>query len=76
MDEQQIADIWSVFKDNIDKKQMEICAERYVEVCADFGANDEAFRSSLGNCNYLDDAISYYLDMDAEDDYDDPWDDD
>ena len=34
MDEQQIADIWSVFKDNIDKKQIEICAERFVEVCA------------------------------------------
>ena len=51
-------------------------AERYVEVCADFGANDEAFRSALGNCNHLDDAISYYLDMDNEDDYDDPWDDD
>ena len=54
MDEQQIADIWSVFKDNIDKKQIEICAERFVEVCADFGADDEAFKSALGSCNYLD----------------------
>ena len=51
MEEQQIADIWSVFKDNIDKKQIEICAERFVEVCADFGADDEAFKGALGSCN-------------------------
>tara|TARA_A100001035_G_scaffold276654_1_gene272074 strand:+ start:598 stop:822 length:225 start_codon:yes stop_codon:yes gene_type:complete len=68
MDEQQIADIWSVFKDNIDKKQIEICAERFVEVCADFGADDEAFKSALGSCNYLDNAIYYYLDIDEDDD--------
>ena len=66
MDEQQIADIWSVFKDNIDKKHMEICAERYVEVCADFGADDEAFKGALGSCNYLDNAIYYYLDLDED----------
>ena len=76
MEESQIVDIWTVFKDSIDKKNIEVVAERYVEVCADFGADDEAFRSALGNCNYLDDAISYYLDMDNEDDFDDPWDDD
>ena len=66
MDEQQIADIWSVFKDNIDKKQIEICAERFVEVCADFGADDEAFKGALGSCNYLDNAIYYYLDIDNQ----------
>ena len=53
-------------KDNIDKKQMEICAERYVEVCADFGADDEAFKGALGSCNYLDNAIYYYLDLDED----------
>ena len=49
MEESQIVDIWTVFKDSIDKKNIEVVAERYVEVCADFGANDEAFRSALGN---------------------------
>ena len=72
MEEQQIADIWSVFKDNIDKKQIEICAERFVEVCADFGADDEAFKGALGSCNYLDNAIYYYLDID-EDQFDDEY---
>ena len=72
MEEQQIADIWSVFKDNIDKKQIEICAERFVEVCADFGADDEAFKGALGSCNYLDNAIYYDLDID-EDQFDDEY---
>ena len=31
MDESQIVDVWMVFKDSIDKKQIEIIAERYVE---------------------------------------------
>ena len=70
MDESQIVDIWTVFKDNIDKKNIEVVAERYVEVCADYGADDEHFKNALGNCNDLDNAINYYLDVD-EDAYDD-----
>ena len=67
MDESQIVDIWMVFKDTIDKKSVEIVAERYVECCADYGASDEAFTAALGSDNTLDDAISYYLDIDDED---------
>ena len=52
----------------MDEQQIEICAERFVEVCADFGADDEAFKSALGSCNYLDNAIYYYLDIDEDDD--------
>ena len=37
-----------------------------VEVCADFGADDEAFKGALGSCNYLDNAIYYYLDLDED----------
>ena len=71
MDESQIVDIWTVFKDTIDKKSIEIVAERYVECCADYGATDEGFTAALGSCSYLDDAISYYLDLDIDPDDDD-----
>ena len=70
MDESQIVDIWTVFKENIDKKNIEVVAERFVEVCADYGADDEHFKNALGNCNDLDNAINYYLDVD-DDSYDD-----
>ena len=77
MDESQVVDIWLVFKESIDKKQIETVAERYVDVCADFGTTDETFRTCLGNDADLDLAIGYYLEIDEdydEDDYDD-WDD-
>ena len=66
MDEQQIVDIWTVFKDAVDKKQVDVTAERYIEVCADFGADDEQFIGALGSCNILDEAITYYLDLDTD----------
>ena len=66
MDESQIVDIWTVFKDSIDKKHMETVAERFVDVCADYGASDEAFQNALGNCSELDAAIDYYLDADDD----------
>ena len=71
MDESQIVDVWMVFKDSIDKKQIEIIAERYVECCADYGATDEAFTTALGSDTNLDDAISYYLDLDVDPDDED-----
>jgi hypothetical protein len=71
MNESQIVDVWMVFKDSIDKKQIEIIAERYVECCADYGATDEAFTTALGSDNNLDDAISYYLDLDVDPDDED-----
>jgi hypothetical protein len=70
MDESQIVDIWTVFKDNIDKKNIEVVAERFVDVCADYGADDEHFKNALGSCTDLDNAINYYLDVD-NDSYDD-----
>ena len=76
MDESQIVDIWLVFKESIDKKHIEVVAERYVDVCADFGASDQAFTEALGSCTELDYAINYYLDEgeDDDDDYDE-WED-
>ena len=75
MDGSQIIEFWQVFKEYIDKKHIETVAERYVDLCADFGTVDEAFRDALGSDNELDKAIGYYLeeevelDEDTEEDY-------
>ena len=67
MDETQIADIWGVFKEYLDKKHVEMAAERFVDLMADFGTQDDAFIAALGHDNVLDNAINYFLDLDGED---------
>ena len=66
MDGSQIIEFWQVFKEYIDKKHIETVAERYIDLCADFGTDDEAFRDALGSDNELDKAIGYYLEEDVE----------
>ena len=79
MESSMVVDIWNTFKDSIDKKHIETIAEKYVDVCADFGTDDTAFRDAMGSCDFLDAAITYYLDIDEDEDYDrdpeDDWDD-
>ena len=72
MESSMIVDIWNTFKDSIDKKHIETIAEKYIDVCADVGTDDTAFRDAMGSCDFLDAAISYYLDIDEDHDYDDP----
>ena len=67
MDESQVVDIWMLFKEYLDKKQIELAAERYIDLCADYGVSDVAFKDALGNDAILDNAINYYLDLDDED---------
>ena len=75
MTEEHIADIWNLFKPYLDKKQVDIVAENYVDLLADYGASDESFLNALGNDVTLDHAINYYLDIDADMyDEDDDWD--
>lgn len=69
MTEHQIVEIWSLFRDHCDKKQLTVAAEHFVELLADFGTADDAMKNSLGNCNTLDIAISYYLDLDNDEEY-------
>jgi hypothetical protein len=76
MNEEQIADIWTLFKEYIDKKQVEVIAEKFVDMLADYGVNDETFKEALGTDAELDSAIHYYLDLDGDVDdfYEDEWD--
>ena len=71
MTEEQIVDIWGVFKEYIDKKQLEIVAEKYVDLLADYGTGDDIFLASLGSSSSLDEAINYYLDADEDEDDED-----
>jgi hypothetical protein len=71
LNETQIGDIWLLFADYIDKKQLEVAAERYVDLLADYGVGDRVLESATGVDGTLDSAIEYYLDEpDSEDDDD------
>ena len=70
LNESQIGDIWLLFADYIDKKQLEVAAERFVDLLADYGVSDRVLQSATGVDGTLDQAIEYYLedDVDADDD--------
>ena len=72
MTEEQIIDTWGLFKEYVDKKQIDVVAEKFVDMLADYGVSDETLVSSLGSSASLDEAINYYLDdsADTDDDYD------
>jgi len=68
LNETQIGDIWLLFADYIDKKQLELVAERYVDLLADHGVSDKVLQNATGVDDTLDSAIEYYLDEDSEED--------
>lgn len=76
MNENQIADIWMLFKEYVDKKSLEALGERYVDLLADYGISDKVLQLSIGFDETLDEAIEYYLDQDSEENFEeeDNWD--
>jgi hypothetical protein len=70
MEERQIAEIWMMFKEYIDKKQVDIAAERYIDLLADYGIDDDEFKNIIGSDAVLDQAITYYLELDEDEDED------
>lgn len=76
MNENQIADIWLLFKEYIDRKNLEAAAERFVDLLVDHGVPDKTLEHVVGHDDFLDDAIEYYLDdTDDLDSYEeDNWD--
>ena len=73
MNEDFVTDLWDLFKNYLDKKHIELAAEKYVDILIDYGMEDIQLKAMLGNEKHLDAAIQYYLEMD-QDDYDE-WDD-
>jgi hypothetical protein len=71
LNETQIGDIWLLFADYIDKKQVEVAAERFVDLLADYGVSDRVLQNATGVDSTLDQAIEYYLEDEVEDEDDD-----
>lgn len=70
MNEEHVSEVWMLFKQYMDKKQLEIAAEKYIDLLADQGISDLVMQEAMGMDAHLDDAISYYLDLDELDDED------
>jgi hypothetical protein len=68
--ETQIADVWILFSEYIDKKIIDVAAERYVDLLADFGTSDRVLEGASGVDAVLDQAIEYYLDEESDEDDD------
>lgn len=68
LSETQIGELWILFADYLDKKQIDIVAERYVELLVDQGVSDRVLQACVGVDQVLDQAISYYLEEDEVDD--------
>ena len=67
----QLVEIWQFLKEYVDRKQpMDVVAEKYVDMMADYGVDDEELQAALGADEDLDQAIQYYLDIEnGEEDY-------
>ena len=61
MNENMIADVWNLFKDFLDKKSIDLVAEKYIDLLADYGIDDLVLKEIKDVDAHLDDAISYYL---------------
>lgn len=73
MNEEFVADLWNLFKEYLDKKHIDMAAERFVDMLVDYGMADVQLQEMLGSDKVLDAAIQYYLEMDDDSDYDE-WD--
>jgi hypothetical protein len=68
MTENQIIDIWVLFREYVEPKVVELAAERYIDLLVENGVSDKLIKQLVGHDDYLDDAIVYYLEEDEEDD--------
>ena len=48
MNEDFVADIWMLFKEYLDKKHIELAAEKYVDTLIDYGLADDQLQEMLG----------------------------
>ena len=74
MDLEQAIDVWNLFKEYVDKKQVELVAEKFVDHLADYGLDDQQMKELRGNDSHLDEAIGYYLEIgDVDQDEEEEW---
>ncbi|NBP57332.1 hypothetical protein EBU71_12510 [bacterium] len=70
MNDTQISEVWTLFKDFLSKEDISTAAEQFVDLLADFGIKDKVLQGALGVDPDLDTAIEYYLENDVEEEYD------
>lgn len=70
MTEELIGDIWCLFKEYTDKKQVEALAESFVAMMSDYGVDDEILKGAIGVDPDLDESLRTYLEIDESE-----WDD-
>jgi hypothetical protein len=70
MNDENASEVWMLFKQYTDKKQLFLAAEKYIDLLADQGVSDIVLQDAMGMDAVLDDAIVYYLDLDVLDDED------
>lgn len=68
MNDTQISEIWTMFKEFLRKEDISIAAEQFVDLLADFNIKDKVLEGALGVDSDLDTAIEYYLEDDSEED--------
>ena len=67
----QVVELWTFFKEYIDRKQpMDVIAEKFVDLLADHGAEDDDLKDALGADDDLDKAITYCLEIGESEDED------
>lgn len=66
MNENLIVDLWNLIKDSTDQKKLSGVAENFVDLLADYGISDSVLDACLGSDDYLDEAISYYLEKEGD----------
>ena len=67
----QIVELWNFFQEYMDRKQpMDLIAEKFVDLLADHGVEDDDLKDALGADDDLDKAIQYFLEIgDEEEEY-------
>lgn len=70
LNETHIGEIWALFADYIDKKQIDDVAERYVQLLVEHGVSDRKLHNAAGVDAALDHAISSHIEDDHDDEYD------
>ena len=73
LNEEQIGEVWTMFKEFIDKKNVDVAAEQFVDLLAEYGVSDSVLENAIGVDDDLDEAITYYLELDSDTQEDD-WD--
>jgi hypothetical protein len=72
MNEDLIADIWTVVVEHIPEKHRKDVAAEYVNTLLDYGVKESVITDLLGVDTYLDSAINYAVDgdyVDEDEDY-------